>query len=363
MRIEHLKYLTDPVKHQELKIITIKEDAGHITEGLLVNENNWFPIVAGVPRILIGKMRTDYLQRHHNLLKGWGSYLTDQARTEWQRAVDEIEDMNKFDKHLAKTGASFAWEWKNIYKENDFEKNNFLHFIGPFITEESLKDQVVLDVGCGSGRFTKQALVCGAAIAVGVDVGESVDVAFAMTKDNPNACIIQADVYSMPFKPVFDIVYSIGVLHHLPQPQQGFDQLKHYVHSGGTVAIWVYNRRHNKRAIYLYEPVRSVVKLLPKPLVLALSYPPALLAHVLNQITKWLSKMGKNNIAKKIPFSYYANFSFNMKLNDTFDVLATPKSNYYYVEEIRRWFSEAGLQQIEAFEHPEAGITCWGEKN
>ena len=65
-------------------------------------------------------------------------------------------------------------------------------------------------------------------------------------------------------------------------------------------------------------------------------------------------------LVKKIPFSYYANFPFSMKLNDAFDVLATPKSNYYYVEEVNAWFKEAKLQSIQTYEHPEAGITAVG---
>jgi hypothetical protein len=51
-----------------------------------------------------------------------------------------------------------------------------------------------------------------------------------------------------------------------------------------------------------------------------------------------------------------------MKLNDAFDVLATPKSNYYYKEEIEKWFGDGRLRDIRSFEHPEAGITCIGTK-
>jgi hypothetical protein len=50
-----------------------------------------------------------------------------------------------------------------------------------------------------------------------------------------------------------------------------------------------------------------------------------------------------------------------MKLNDAFDVLATPKSNYYYSEEIEKWFSDSKLKNIKSYEHPEAGITCIGK--
>lgn len=59
-----------------------------------------------------------------------------------------------------------------------------------------------------------------------------------------------------------------------------------------------------------------------------------------------------------MPFSYYANFPFNMKLNDAFDVLATPKSNYYFKEEVESWYKKSKLKNIRSFEHPEAGITA-----
>ncbi len=51
-----------------------------------------------------------------------------------------------------------------------------------------------------------------------------------------------------------------------------------------------------------------------------------------------------------------------MKWNDAFDVLATPKSNYYYQEDIEGWFSRAGLQDIQAKYLIEAGITSVGKK-
>lgn len=362
MRESHLQYLVDPVSHQPFQLQVLEREGDHVSSGILISPTNWYPVVGGVPRILNGKLKTDFLQRRHAFYTQWAGQLPEQAKTEWQQAIAAIEDFDKFEKHLAKTGASFAWEWKHIYRENSFEKQNFLHFLSPYISEEGIRGKTVLDVGCGSGRFTKQALACGAAMAIGSDLGESVEVAYEMTKGFDNALIVQADVYAMPFPPVFDIVYSIGVLHHLPQPQEGFNQLKAFTKSGGLVAIWVYNRRHNKRAIYVYEPIRSVVKLLPKPAVLALSYPPALVVHGINGVSHLLNRLGAVQLAKSVPFSYYANFSFNMKLNDSFDVLATPKSNYYRVETIISWFTDNGLHEVKAYEHPEAGITCVGVK-
>jgi SAM-dependent methyltransferase len=175
-----------------------------------------------------------------------------------------------------------------------------------------------------------------------------------------NVCIIQADIYTMPFKNQFDIAYSIGVLHHLPKPQEGFSRLPKVLKNKGKMLIWVYNRRNNKRALYFYEPIRTVARKIPKPILFKFCYIPGGIVHILNYLTHFFLLIGEKKIAKRMPFAYYANFPFNMKLNDAFDVLATPKSNYYYKEEIEEWFQSASLINIKSYEHPEAGITCMG---
>jgi len=360
MRQKFIEYLSDPITSKKFDFEVFKESEGHILSGLLTTDNSWYPIIGGIPRILINELKVDLLQTHQDFFKAWREKLPQHIRSEWETAIAAIPDLNAFSKHQKKTAESFAYEWKYIYKENNYEKSNFFHFLSPFLKEENLKGQKTLDIGCGSGRFTKWAALSGTGVSFGTDLGETVEVAYAMTKDLPNACIIQADIYHMPFKEVFDVSYSIGVLHHLPKPQEGFSRLPKVLKIGGKMLIWVYNRRNNARALYFYEPLRDILKKLPKPVLFKLSYIPGFLVHLINLFGKLLEKMGFKSIAKKLPFSYYANFSFNMKLNDAFDVLATPKSNYYYREEIEKWFQNATLRDIKAFEHPEAGITCIG---
>jgi len=362
MKIKHLSFLSDPIDSSSFKLSIFKANQNEIIDGLIRSQSNWFPIIGGIPRILLGELKNDLLKKNIKFFTRYKSKLTKSIKSEWENQINSIENLDKFLAHQKKTGESFAWEWKNIYRENSYEKNNFLHFAGPFITETTLVGKTVIDIGCGSGRFTKWGAKLGAKIVFGTDLGESVEVAYQMTKKLPNVCIVQTDIYQMPFNKVFDIAYSIGVLHHLPQPQKGFLALPKVLNKNGKMLIWVYNRRNNNRALYLYEPTRAVLKHLPKPILLKLCYLPASFTQLLNYLTLWLKFIGQNEMAKKIPFSYYANFPFNMKLNDTFDVLATPKSNYYYVEEIEKWFKSAKLKNTQSFEHPEAGITCIGQK-
>lgn len=360
MRRKFIDYILDPITFKNLGLTKFEENGEHVISGLLSNEEGWYPIINGIPRILIGKLKSDLLQNHHAFYKKYQNKLPENISKEWKREIEKITNLDKFLQHQKKTAESFAYEWNNIYKENDFEKNNFLHFLSPFIKEENLKGKITLDIGCGSGRFTKWSSLCGAKLSFGTDLGESVEFAYKLTKDMENICIVQADIYAMPFRNQFDIAYSIGVLHHLPKPQEGFSKLPSVLKNNGQMLIWVYNRRNNKRALYFYEPIRTIARKIPKPLLFKLCYIPGTIVHLLNYSTHFLNFFGAKKLAKKMPFTYYANFPFNMKLNDAFDVLATPKSNYYYVEEIEKWFKNSNLKNIKSFEHPEAGITCIG---
>ncbi len=360
MRKEHLTFLSDPVTQESFSLIVLEESGDHVQSGILKNNTTWYPIISGIPRIMIGELRENLLQTRHQFLNDFKDRLPEVARNEWQASVARIKDFDNFITHQKKTAESFAYEWKYIYKENSYEKENFFHFAGPYITPDNIQGKITVDIGCGSGRFTKWAALSGTQISFGTDLGESVEVAYQLTKDIKNVCIVQADIYAMPFKGVFDLAYSIGVLHHLPQPEQGFQRLPSVLKKNGEMVIWVYNRRNNARALYFYEPLRDLIKNFSKPLLFKISYIPALAVHIINMLTHILNWYGFKKLAKKVPFSYYAHFPFNMKLNDTFDVLATPKSNYYYVEEIEQWFKKAKLKNVTAFEHPEAGITCTG---
>lgn len=361
MRNDHIPFLRDPETFNSLLLSETLETSGdHIISGILSNDKHWYPVIHGIPRILIGKLKTNLLQSHQDFFRKWKDKLPEPIQMEWQEAIDAIPDLNRFWKHQKKTAESFAYEWKYIYKENEYEKHNFFHFLSPYIKEEDLRGKRTLDIGCGSGRFTKWAALSGAEVALGSDLGETVEVAFEMTKDIPNACIVQSDIYHMPFQNTFDLAYSIGVLHHLPKPEEGFLRLPRVLKHGGRILIWVYNRRGNARALYFYEPLRTLLKKLPKPLLFKLCFLPALVVHGINAFGTGIDALGFKSTAKKLPFSYYANFPFNMKLNDAFDVLATPKSNYYYRKQIEAWFKHASLTDIQAFEHPEAGITSTG---
>ena len=113
-------------------------------------------------------------------------------------------------------------------------------------TIETFAGSQSLTAGAGPGRPTRQIAEHGAAAVVGVDINEAVDEAFAYTKDLPNVHILQANLFSLPFKKQrFDLVWSNGVIHHTPDARGAHAALTEYVKPGGLLYVWVYAKRFN----------------------------------------------------------------------------------------------------------------------
>ncbi len=115
-------------------------------------------------------------------------------------------------------------------------------FHGTGWTPEEVDGELVLEVGCGAGRFTEVLLSTGARV-VAVDASSAVEACRETCGDNPRLALVQADLFALPFRPgSFDRVFCYGVLQHTPDPERAFRALVEQVRPGGLIAADVYRR-------------------------------------------------------------------------------------------------------------------------
>ena len=122
-----------------------------------------------------------------------------------------------------RTSEAFGWQWQEFNRlHTDWAtyEEEFLDWVAP-LQPAFFREKVVLDAGCGMGRNTAVAARLGASRVIGIDLSASVESAHRFTTHLPNAAIVQADLYRLPFTAPFDLVFSIGVIHHLPDPLAG----------------------------------------------------------------------------------------------------------------------------------------------
>jgi SAM-dependent methyltransferase len=140
---------------------------------------------------------------------------------------------------------SFGHQW-NRYARLQLDSQNKTSFSRQrfySITEwrpEDLAGKLVLDVGCGSGRFSEIALAAGAEV-VAMDLSSAVDACRNNLGGNPRLHCVQASIYEMPFRDgTFDYAYCIGVIQHTPDPKQSVACILRMARPGGQVGLWIY---------------------------------------------------------------------------------------------------------------------------
>jgi SAM-dependent methyltransferase len=140
---------------------------------------------------------------------------------------------------------SFGLQW-NRYAHVQLDSRNGTHFSRDrfyAITDwrpPTLKDRLVLDVGCGAGRFSEITLSDGAEV-VAVDLSSAVDAAYQNLGDHPRFHCLQASVFDLPLADgTFDFAYCIGVIQHTPDPRRAVESILPKVKVGGKVGLWIY---------------------------------------------------------------------------------------------------------------------------
>ena len=121
--------------------------------------------------------------------------------------------------------------------------------------KDNLKGKLVLEAGCGAGRFTEVLLKHGAAL-VSSDLSSAVEVNQENFPQSNTHLVIQADINDMPFQDeTFDVVLCLGVIQHTPSPEKTIKSLYNLVKKGGTLVIdhYTFTKSHLFRLAPLYR--------------------------------------------------------------------------------------------------------------
>jgi len=297
-----------------------------------------YPLVAGTVRMLPRSMRW----------RLWVDYPL--SREALVQAGIEAPGASALSKPDVKqqTADSFAYEWERFGALREQWRKNFADYMQPH-TPESFAGRLVLDVGTGSGRHAFHAAEQRAHV-VAVDLGRSIDVARANLPQE--VMTVQADAEDLPFAPkAFDFVMSIGVLHHLPDPQRALERIVPLAAPGGHVHVylyWVPEHAWHATVLRMVSAVRRLTVRLPHHVLHALCVP---LAASLALVVVWPYRALRQiprlrAVAESFPLKTYADYSFGVLVNDQFDRFSAPLERRYARSEVVAMLERAGLTDV-----------------
>jgi SAM-dependent methyltransferase len=245
------------------------------------------------------------------------------------------------------TAERFGYEWTRFAEIRPEYREQFLGWIAP-VEPEAFAGRRVVDGGCGKGRHLRLAAEFGAKDVIGIDLGPAVEAAARNTAGLDAVHVVQGDLTRPPLRRgSIDLVYSIGVLHHLPEPVAGFRALARLLVPGGRFVAWCYAREGNGWVLGLVDPVRRLTSRLPLGAVSALA---AALTVPLWAALRLAYAPARERPAlrRMLPYASYLSdltvFPFREVHSIAFDQLLAPVAHYMPRGEVERCFTDSGLR-------------------
>jgi SAM-dependent methyltransferase len=245
--------------------------------------------------------------------------------------------------------ASFGFQWnKHDLTQHDSDNGSTIsrdRFFRGTGWPSDLRGQRVLEVGCGSGRFTQVLLSTGADVH-SLDYSRAADVTHRHFGDQAQVC--QASIYDMPYeRGTFDRVFCFGVLQHCPDVHAAFECLVAMLRPGGHLAVDVYdarrvllNARYRVRWLTKRMPKKTLYRAIETVVPLYMRFFPPL--HPYNQllfpIKDYRGVLPGVSREKEIEHSVL----------DTFDSLSPAHDRPQFRRTMIRWCRQAGLVDITA---------------
>ena len=228
---------------------------------------------------------------------------------------------------------SFGRQW-NRYDVQRVEEDESIFQTKTGLAPSELKGLRVLDAGCGGGRYSSVAGRHGAHV-VGVDLSSAVEKAAALCASLPNVVIVQGDLLNVPVaEQSFDLVFSIGVLHHTPDARHAFGQIARRVRPGGRLSVWLYRKNTLPQEI-VNSGLRAITtRISPR---------------VLEPLCAGLGALGSVPVANRV-LNKVANFSnhpdWTLRVCDNFDWYAPKYQSHHTIPELKSWFEQEGFGAI-----------------
>lgn len=307
-----------------------------IETGMLVNRsaNIGYPIHRGVPRLLTFPTGVVDLFWSEHSRRISDELAVDRPRQSAPPGEEEIL------RTFSTEWGDYSWDEDRFWSMSQQAWLDALDLLMD-IDESALPGRMALEVGIGIGGLADHLASDRSYEVFGIDLGHAVDGAVDAFGANPFLHVVQASAFALPFQSeTFDLVCSLGVLHHTWSTHAAFQSVARVVRPNGQMFIWVYSpqeaastaeRRWLMRLEKAVRPVVSRLPTVPQTVVIL----PAIPVYIARQ--KARVRSGTND---------YVTYGWQEALHAARDRL-TPRFAHRHSEpEVIGWFEQAGFEDV-----------------
>lgn len=218
-------------------------------------------------------------------------------------------------------------------------------FFHPILDVGGLEGCRAAEIGSGTGRIVNMLLEAGAEHVVAVEPSDAFDVLVRNTRARAEkVTCLQTRGDQLPAFGDLDFVFSVGVMHHIPEPGPVVEAAYRALRPGGRFAIWVYGKEGNRLYLTFARPLRAITQHLPhaplNALVRALDLP---LSLYIKACRRW-----------PLPMQHYMTEVMGRLTPDKrrlgiYDQLNPAHAKYYTLQEAYDLLYDGGFRRIRFF--------------
>lgn len=262
---------------------------------------------------------------------------------------------------LNRTIADFGRQWTR-YQENDgyyASQDLFKDILGPLLDGDALKGSKVAEIGAGTGRIVNMLLRAGASHVLAMEPSDGYD---ALEENvgwaKGRVTCVKGMGTSIPASAELDYVFSIGVLHHIPDPAPTVKAAWRSLKKGGRIVIWLYGKEGNGLYLAALSVLRGLSRSLPEKIFMGLVW----LLDVL--LTIYISAARIVHLPLRgYMLEVIGKMTHDKRRLIIYDQLKPSYAKYYRQDEAQDLLKSAGFTDIKLYHRHGYSWTVMGTKN
>ncbi len=215
--------------------------------------------------------------------------------------------------------------------------------ISPF-NLDLIENKKIMEVGVGSGRIINNLAKFNPKHIVGIEPSIAINIA-KKNIDFPRLDLLNIEAQNMKFENEFDFVFSLGVIHHIPEYKEALKKIHNSLKNDGKFIIWVYGKEGNELYLLIFNNLRKITIILPDFILRIISQFLTVTTYFYGFLCKFLSLPLKDYF-----INVFNKFSFKHRSYVIFDQLNPSYAKYFTKQELIANLEDAGFK-IEILNH------------